>query len=112
MTGRGGRPWRGKSNLGGTDSPAPRQRQRPPARSLKATAPGFGSLALTRDGKTAYVAFGLPGTLLNIDLSTGEIAGGSSAAIRVHRVEPRRALAGGRGPFIWRIGGGAGAPPA
>jgi DNA-binding beta-propeller fold protein YncE len=32
-------------------------------------------LAITRDGKTAYVAFGLSDTLLNIDLTTGEIAG-------------------------------------
>jgi hypothetical protein len=38
-------------------------------------APGFRSLAITRDGKTAYVAFALSDTLLNIDLTTGEIAG-------------------------------------
>lgn len=37
--------------------------------------PGARSLAITRDGKTAYVAFGLSDTLLNIDLTTGEIAG-------------------------------------
>jgi uncharacterized protein (TIGR03437 family) len=37
--------------------------------------PGFRSLAITRDGKTAYVAFGLSDTLLYIDLTTGEIAG-------------------------------------
>jgi DNA-binding beta-propeller fold protein YncE len=40
---------------------------------------GFGtgsrSLAITRDGKTAYVAFGLSDTLLRFDLPTGEIAG-------------------------------------
>lgn len=36
--------------------------------------PGFRSLAITRDGKTAYVAFSLSDTLLNIDLTTGEIA--------------------------------------
>ena len=38
--------------------------------------PGFRSLAITRDGKTAYVAFCLSDTLLKIDLVTGEIAGG------------------------------------
>jgi len=37
--------------------------------------PGLRSLAITRDGKTAYVAFALSDTLLNIDLTTGEIAG-------------------------------------
>ena len=36
---------------------------------------GSRSLAITRDGKTAYVAFSLSDTLLNIDLTTGEIAG-------------------------------------
>jgi DNA-binding beta-propeller fold protein YncE len=42
--------------------------------------PGSRSLAITRDGKTAYVAFGLSDTLLNIDLTTGEIAGAIDVA--------------------------------
>ena len=50
-----------------------------PAAAPGVLAQGYGagsrSLAITRDGKTAYVAFGLSDTLLNIDLTTGEIAG-------------------------------------